>query len=37
VERVPELGDEEEVFAFDEAFFDGSGDAFASFFLVAVV
>jgi hypothetical protein len=37
VERVPELGDEEELFAFDEAVFDGSGDTFAGFFLVAVV
>ena len=37
VEGVPELGDEEEVFALDEAIFNGSGDTFASFFLVAVV
>lgn len=37
VEGVPELGDEEEVFAFDEAVFDGAGYAFAGFFFVAVV
>jgi hypothetical protein len=37
VEGVPELGDEEEVFAFDKAIFDGSGNTFTSFFLVAVV
>lgn len=37
VEGVPELGDEEEVFALHEAVFDGAGDAFAGFFFVAVV
>jgi hypothetical protein len=37
VEGVPELGDEEEVFALHEALFDGAGDAFAGFFFVAVV
>jgi hypothetical protein len=37
VKGVPELGDEEEVFTFDEAIFDSSGDPFAGFFLVAVV
>ena len=37
VEGVPELGDEEEVFALDEAIFNGSGNAFAGFLLVAVV
>jgi len=37
VEGVPELGDEEEVGAFDEAVFDGAGDALAGFDFVAVV
>jgi len=37
VEGVPEFGDEEELFAFDEAVFDGAGDAVAGFFFVAVV
>lgn len=37
VEGVPELGDEEEVFALDDAFLDGSSDSFAGFLLVAVV
>lgn len=37
VERVPEFRDKEEVFAFDKAFFDSSGDTFARFFFVAVV
>lgn len=37
VERVPEFGDEEEVGAFDEAVFDGTGDALAGFDFVAVV
>ena len=34
---VPEFGDEEEVGAFDYAFFNGAGDALAGFFFVAVV
>lgn len=37
VEGVPELGDEEEVGAFDEAFFDGAGDALTALLFVAVV
>lgn len=37
VEGVPKLGDEEEVGAFDYAFFDGAGDALAGFLFVAVV
>ena len=37
VEGIPELGDEEEVFAFDDAFFDGAGDTLAGFYLVAVI
>lgn len=37
VERVPELRGDEEVFALDEAFFDGAGDALAGFDFVAVV
>lgn len=37
VEGVPELGDEKEVGAFAEAVFDCAGDAFTSFFFVAVV
>lgn len=37
VEGVPELADDEEVFAFDEAIFDCSCYAFAGFFLIAVI
>lgn len=37
VEGIPEFGYEEEVGAFDNAFFDGAGDTLAGFFLVAVV
>ncbi len=37
VKGVPELGDEEEFFAGHKAIFDCAGDAFASFFFVAVV
>ena len=37
VEGVPELGDEEKIFALDEAFFDGAGHAFAGFLFVAVI
>ena len=37
VVSVPEFGDEEEVGAFDYAFFDGAGDALAGFLFVAVV
>lgn len=37
VEGVPELGDEEEVGALYEAVFDGSRDALAGFFFIAVV
>ena len=34
---VPEFGDEEEIGAFYETFFDGAGDALAAFDFVAVV
>jgi hypothetical protein len=34
---VPELGDDEDVFALDEAFFDGALDALACFALVLIV
>jgi hypothetical protein len=37
VERVPELGDEEKIFALDEAIFNCTSYPLASFFLVAVV
>jgi len=37
VEGIPEFGDEVELFALDEAFFDGTGDSLAAFLLVAVV
>lgn len=37
VERVPELGDEEEVFALDEAFLDGAGNTLARLFFIAIV
>ena len=37
VEGVPEFGDEEEVGAFDYAFFDGACDTLARFLFVAVV
>ena len=37
VERVPQLGNEEEVFALDETFFDGAGDTLARLYFVAVV
>lgn len=37
VERIPQLGDDEELFAFDDAFFDGARYALAGFYLVAVV
>ena len=37
VEGVPEFGDKEKVGAFDDAFFDGAGDALAGFLFVAVV
>ncbi len=37
VEGVPELGYEEKIFALDEAFLDGAGDAFAGFLFVAVI
>ena len=37
VEGVPQLGDEEEVFALDEAVLDGAGDALARLHFVAVV
>ena len=37
VEGVPEFGDEEEVGAFDYAFFDGARDTLARFLFVAVV
>ena len=37
VERVPELGDEEEVGTLDYAFFDGASDALAAFLFVSVV
>ena len=34
---VPEFGDEEEIFSFNYAFFNGAGDALAAFDFVAVV
>lgn len=34
---VPEFGDQEEVLALYEAVFDGAGDAFTCFLLVAVI
>ena len=37
VEGVPEFGDEEEVFALNETFFDGAGDALTGFDFIAVV
>lgn len=37
VEGVPELGDKEEIGAFDESVFDGPGNSLAGFDLVAVV
>ena len=37
VEGVPEFGYEEEIGAFDNAFFDGAGDTLAGFLFVAVV
>lgn len=37
VERVPELGDEEEVLTLDDAFLDGAGNTLAGLLLVAVV
>jgi len=37
VERVPELGDNEEVLTLDEAVLDGTGDTLTSLLLVAVV
>lgn len=37
VEGVPELGDKEEVGAFYETVFDGSGDALAGFGFIAIV
>ena len=37
VEGVPEFGDEEEVFAFYDAFLDGSGNPLAGFDFIAVV
>jgi len=37
VERVPELGDDEEVLTLDEAVLNGAGDTLTSLLLVAVV
>lgn len=37
VEGIPEFGYEEEIGAFDNAFFDGAGDTLAGFLFVAVV
>lgn len=37
VEAVPELGDDEELFALDETVFNGAGDALAGFDFVAIV
>jgi hypothetical protein len=37
VERVPQLGDDEEVFAFYEPLLDGASDTFSALNLVAVV
>ena len=37
VEGVPELGDEEEIFALDDALFDSTGNTLARFDFVTVV
>jgi hypothetical protein len=37
VEGIPEFGDEEEVRAFDETIFYGSGDTLTGFYFVAVI
>jgi hypothetical protein len=37
VEGVPKLADDEEVFALDETFLDGTGYALASFDFVAII
>jgi hypothetical protein len=37
VEGVPELGDDEQIFSLYETILDCSSNAFASFFLVAVI
>lgn len=37
VEGVPELGDDEEIFSLDQAFFDGSCYTLTSFLLISVV
>ena len=37
VERVPQLGNKEEIRAFDDSVLDGPGDALAGFDLIAVV
>ena len=37
MEGVPELGDEEEIGALDEAFFYGTGDALTGLLLVTVI
>jgi hypothetical protein len=37
VEGVPELADDKEIFALDEALFDRSGNTFSCFFLVAII
>ena len=37
VEGVPELGDDEQFFALDEAVFESAGDTLADFFFISVV
>ena len=37
VEGIPEFGDKEEIFALDQAFFDGAGNTLAGFYFIAVV
>lgn len=37
VERVPQLGYEEEIFTLDETLFQGSGNALTGFFLVSII
>ena len=37
VKRIPELGDEEEIGAFDYAFFDGARNTLARFLFIAVI
>jgi len=37
VERIPQLGDDEELLSLDQAVFDGARDAFSSFYFVAII